>query len=90
MREAMLNPTQLLSLLTGIQKMITLDEIQKVTAHLRKTFNNEKIRIQPPKKPDHPIEVYVLDEFIGVLHRLDEEGEVSYDLNISIIQEDLE
>jgi len=70
--------------------MITMDEIQKVTAHLRKTFGNDKIRVQPPKKPDHPIEVYVLDEFIGVLHRDEDEGEVSFDLNISIIAEDLE
>ncbi|SCA55829.1 conserved hypothetical protein [Candidatus Terasakiella magnetica] len=69
--------------------MITMDEIQKVTAHLRKTFGNDKIRIQPPKKPEHPIEVYVLDEFIGVLHRDEDEGEVSYDLNISIIEDDL-
>ncbi len=70
--------------------MISMEEIQKVTAHLRKTFGNDKIRVQPPKKPEHPIEVYVLDEFIGVLHRDVDEGEVSFDLNISIIAEDLE
>lgn len=69
--------------------MITMDEIQKVTAHLRKTFGNDKIRIQPPAKPELPIEVYILEEFIGVLHRDEDEGEVSYDLNISILEEDL-
>jgi len=69
--------------------MITLEEIQKVTAHLRKTFGNDRIRIQPPAKENAPIEVYILDEFIGVLHRDEDEGEVSYDLNISILEEDL-
>ncbi len=69
--------------------MISMEEIQKVTAHLRKLFGNDKIRIQPPKKPEHPVEVYVLDEFIGVLHRDVDEGEVSFDLNISIIEDDL-
>lgn len=69
--------------------MISLEEIQKVTAHLRKTFNNDRIRIQPPAKPSAPIEVYIVDEFIGVLHRDEDEGEVSYDLNISILEEDL-
>lgn len=69
--------------------MITMEEIQKVTQHLRKTFSNDKIRIQPPQKADHPIEVFILDEFIGVLHRDEDEGEVSYDLNIAIIAEDL-
>jgi hypothetical protein len=69
--------------------MIKLDEIQKVTAHLRKVFNNDRIRIQPPAKPNAPIEVFILDEFIGVLHRDEDDGEVSYDLNISILEEDL-
>lgn len=70
--------------------MITMDEIQKITTHLRRLFANDKLRVQPPKKPEHPIEVYILDEFIGVLHRIEDEGEVSYDLNVSIIEEDLE
>jgi hypothetical protein len=33
--------------------------------------------------------VLIGDEFIGTLHRDDEEGEVSYALTITILQEDL-
>ncbi|HZD26352.1 MAG TPA: DUF3126 family protein, partial [Alphaproteobacteria bacterium] len=52
-------------------------------------FANDRIAIDPPIKPNAPIEVRIGDEFIGVLHRDDDEGEVSYSLNISILEEDL-
>ena len=68
---------------------MTLNEITRVQEYLRLTFMNEKIKIQPPKKPDAPIEVYIGEEFVGVLYRDDEEGEISYTLNISILEEDL-
>ena len=68
---------------------MTLNEITRVQEYLRLTFTNEKIKIQPPKKPGAPIEVYIGEEFAGVLYRDDEEGEISYTLNISILEEDL-
>jgi hypothetical protein len=68
---------------------MTLNEITRVQEYLRLTFTNAKIKIQPPKKPDAPIEVYIGEEFVGVLYRDDEEGEISYTLNISILEEDL-
>ncbi len=68
---------------------MTLNEITRVQEYLRLTFSNNRIKIVPPKKPDAPIEVYLGDEFIGVLYRDDEEGEISYTLNISILEEDL-
>lgn len=64
-------------------------EIARVEAYLRATFGNSKIRIEPPKKRGAPIEVCIGTEFIGVLHRDDDEGEVSYSLTISILEEDL-
>lgn len=68
---------------------MTLNEITRVQEYLRLTFSNNRIKILQPKKPDAPIEVHLGDEFIGVLYRDEEEGEVSYTLNISILEEDL-
>ena len=68
---------------------MTPSEIVRVEAYLRATFGNSKIRIEPPKKKDAPTEVFIGTEFIGVLYKDDEEGEVSFDLNISILEEDL-
>ena len=56
---------------------MTLNEITRVQEYLRLTFSNNRLKILQPKKPDAPIEVYMADEFIGVLYRDDEEGEVS-------------
>ncbi len=64
-------------------------EIARVEAYLRATFGNDRIRIAVPKKSGAPIEVTVNGEFIGVLHRDTDEGEVSYSLNMSILEEDL-
>lgn len=65
------------------------NEIARVQAYLRNLFANDRIAIDPPAKAGHPVEVRVGDEFVGVLHRDEEEGEVSYALNMTILEEDL-
>ncbi|HIJ61789.1 MAG TPA: DUF3126 family protein [Rhodospirillaceae bacterium] len=68
---------------------MTPNEIARVEAYLQATFGNPKITIEPIKKRGAPIEVTIGGEFIGVLHRDDDEGEISYSLNISILEDDL-
>lgn len=68
---------------------MTPNEIARVQDYLRKTFANPKITVSPPIKRGAPVEVKIGDEFIGVLHRDEDEGEVSYALQISILEEDL-
>ena len=68
---------------------MTPNEIARVQSYLRQTFSNDRLNVIPPKRPSGPIEVHVGGEFIGVLHRDEEEGEVSYSLLISILEEDL-
>jgi hypothetical protein len=68
---------------------MTPNEIIRIQAYLRKIFANNRIAIDQPAKRGAPIEVLIGDEFIGTLHRDDEEGEVSYALTITILQEDL-
>ena len=69
---------------------MTPKEIVTVQDYLRHKFGNDRIAIDQPKKPGAPIEMRIGDEFIGVLYRDDEEGEVSYSLTISILEEDLQ
>lgn len=68
---------------------MTPNEIARVQDYLRKTFANPRIAVTPPMKRGAPVEVKIGDEFIGVLHRDEDEGEVSYALHISILEEDL-
>ncbi len=68
---------------------MTPKEIVSVQDYLRYKLGNDRIAIDQPKKPGAPIEVRIGEEFIGVLYRDDEEGEVSYSLTMSILEEDL-
>jgi hypothetical protein len=68
---------------------MTPNEIIRIQAYLRKVFANNRIAVEQPAKRGGPIEVLIGEEFIGTLHRDEEEGEVSYALTITILQEDL-
>ena len=65
-------------------------EIAKVERHLRRTFANHSIRVVArPKKADSA-EVYVGEEFIGVVFLDDEEGDRSFNFQMAILDTDLE
>ncbi len=64
------------------------DEILRVQAYLRLKFQNEGIVLKRGAKDDM-VEVYMVDEFIGTLFRDEDEGEVSYDFNMAILDFDL-
>jgi len=64
-------------------------DIARVQAYLRATLGNDRIHIDMPKRKGGTVEVRVGDEFIGTLNRDDEDGEVSFTLTISILEEDL-
>ena len=66
-----------------------LSEIARVQKYLRAAFDNNRFTVKPPKKEGHPVEVYLGEQFVGVLHRDEDEGEVSYSLQIAILEEDL-
>lgn len=66
-----------------------ITEIARVQEYLRKTLSNNRIVVKPPAKPSAPIEVNVGDEFIGVLYKDEDEGEISYTLTMSILEDDL-
>jgi len=65
-------------------------EIQSLQQYLRKLFKNDEIIIKAPESTDSPAEVNIGKEFIGVIYRNFDEGELSYDFNMAILPEDLE
>lgn len=66
------------------------DELAKVQAYLRKTFGNPKIDVRARAKKDDSAEVYIGEDFIAVLFREDEDGDVSYQFQMAILEMDLE
>jgi hypothetical protein len=65
-------------------------EIDRVQAYLRRTFANEALRVVPRPRKDDSAEIYLGEEFIGVLFRDDEDGDLSYSFQMAILEQDLE
>lgn len=68
---------------------MTPTDISRVQTYLRRILGSDRIKIVPPGKAGLSVEVTVEDEVIGTLHRDDDEGEVSFSLQIIILDEDL-
>ena len=65
-------------------------EIQRLEAFFRRRFNLPSIQVrQRPQKADSA-EVYIGDEFVGVLFRDDEDGDLSYNFTMAILDIDLD
>ena len=68
---------------------MTPTDIARVQTYLRRLLGTDKIRILPPAKKGLSVEIAVEDEVVGTIHRDDDEGEVSYNVNIVVLDEDL-
>ena len=69
---------------------MNVQEVRKLDAYLKKLFGNARIRVVPRPKKDNSAEVYIGEEFIGVLFVDDEDGERSYNFQMAILGTDLE
>ena len=67
-----------------------VQEIRKLEAYIRRLFGNAKLRVVPRPKKDDSAEVYIGDEFIGVLFVDDEDDERSYNFQMAILGSDLD
>ena len=67
-----------------------VQEVKKLDAYLKKLFGNARIRVVPRPKKDDSAEVYIGEEFIGVLFVDDEDDERSYNFQMAILGADLD
>ena len=64
--------------------------IKKIESFFKQKFNNKNIRIEGRANKDDSAEVFVEDEFIGVVFEDNEDGETCFQFNMTILNEDLE
>jgi hypothetical protein len=69
---------------------VDVQEIRKLEAYIKRLFSNPKLRVVPRPKKDDSAEVYLGDEFIGVLFVDDEDDERSYNFSMAILATDLD
>ena len=68
---------------------MTSEELKKVERYLRKLFANQTIAVKARPRKDDSAEVFVAEEFIGVIYRDDEDDELSYNFTMAILDADL-
>jgi len=68
---------------------MTPSDIDRLQTYLRKLFASERIRVVPPPRRGLSIELAVNDETIGTVHQDTEDGETSYSIHITVLEEDL-
>ena len=68
---------------------MTGDELKKVERYLRRLFANETISVKARPRKDDSGDVFIGEEFIGVIYRDDEDAELSYNFTMAILDYDL-
>jgi len=64
-------------------------EIIRLQKYLQEKFGNKQLALAPRKEAKDSVEVTLAGEFIGIIYRDDDEGDVSYDFNMAILELDL-
>src|SRR6266852_2730220 len=73
----------------ALETPVDVQEVRKLDAYLKRLFGNQKIRVVPRPKTDDSAEVYIGEEFIGVLFVDDEDDDRSFQFQMAILEDDL-
>lgn len=66
-----------------------IEELKKVESYLRRLFSNPSIAVKARPRKDDSAEVFIGEEFIGVIYKDDEDEELSYNFTMAILDYDL-
>ena len=69
---------------------MTIEELKKLEGYFRRLFGNENIRVRARPRKDDSAEVFIGEEFVGVIYRDDEDDELSYNFSMAILEIDLQ
>ncbi len=67
---------------------MTETDTKRIEAHLRRTFGSQQINLKPRPKQKDSAEVYIGEEFVGVVFQ-DEDEDGSFMFEMAILAEDL-
>ena len=62
----------------------------RVQSYLRQRFGNKRLSLSRRENKNDSADLMLEDEFIGVVFQDDEDGEVCFHVQISILEEDLD
>ncbi|PRD41984.1 DUF3126 domain-containing protein [Phyllobacterium phragmitis] len=66
------------------------EELRKLDAYFKRTFKNPGLEVKARPRKDDSCELYLNDEFLGLIYKDDEDGELSYNFSMAILDIDLQ
>jgi Protein of unknown function (DUF3126) len=66
------------------------DELKKLESYFKRTFGNPSLTVKARPKKDDSAELFLGEEFLGLIYRDDEDGDLSYNFSMAILDMDLE
>jgi len=72
------------------ERQLNHPEIIKLQKFLQQKFSNRNIDVRPRNKQNDSVEVYLGEEFLGLIYADDEDGDRSYNFQMAILENDLE
>lgn len=65
------------------------EEIRKLDAYFKRVFRNPSLEVKARPRKDDSCELYLDDEFLGIIFKDEDEGELSYNFSMAILDIDL-
>lgn len=71
-------------------KAVTREELASVETYMRKVFGAPSLQVRARQRAADAAEVYIGDEFLGVVSKDTEDGETCFQFTMTILDIDLE
>ncbi len=68
---------------------ISSGEIPRLQTALRRLLGSPQLTVNAPPRKGMSVEIAVAGEVVGTVYRDEDEGEVSYAVNMTVLEEDL-
>ena len=68
---------------------MTDDELNNIEIYLKKVFKSDDFLVKKRKSIQDSCEIYLGDEFLGLIYKETEDGEEDYQFHMTILKEDL-
>ncbi|MEP7455360.1 DUF3126 family protein [Phyllobacterium sp. SB3] len=65
------------------------EELKKLDSYFKRTFRNTELVVKARPRKDDSAELYLGDEFLGLVYKDEDEGELSYNFSMAILEMDL-
>jgi hypothetical protein len=71
------------------ERKVTESEVKKLQTYLCEKFGSDNFHLVERVRAEDSLEVYLGEEFMGTLYRDEDDGDISYDFNMAILEIDL-